>query len=111
MRPFVNDRGSLIKAEHLNGCWKTKLTVRQMPTAELFVGAVPRVNFSPAITACNAQNELSELWSERGEGRGGEACSAHAVSPFAIFRASLRVVYGLNFAHPPQALTSSSKVK
>lgn len=49
MKSSVNDRGTLIKPEYLNDCIKTKLTVRQMPKLGLFVGAVPRADFSWAI--------------------------------------------------------------
>ena len=60
MRSCVNDRGCLIKAENLNDCRKTKLTVRQMLQAGLFVGA----DFSLAVSVYNTQNDLSELWAK-----------------------------------------------
>ncbi len=57
MKSCVNERGTLIKPEYLNDCRKTKSTVRQMPKAGLFAGAVPRADFSPAISVSTVQND------------------------------------------------------
>lgn len=53
----VNDRGTLIKPEYLNDCSKKKSPVRQMPKAGLFAGAVPRADFSLAISVSTVQND------------------------------------------------------
>lgn len=57
MKSCVNDRGTLIKPEYLNDCRKTKSTVRQMPKAGLFAGAVPRADFSLAVSVRTILND------------------------------------------------------
>lgn len=57
MKSCVNDRGTLIKPEYLNGCRKTKSTVRQMPKAGPSAGAVPRADFSSAVSVPTIQND------------------------------------------------------